>query len=266
MIYGAIIGDIVGSRFEFNNYKGTDFDPLFARECEFTDDSLMTIAVAVAIYGTNFKDELSANTIKSMQKIGRPYRNVSWGANFGRWLYSDDPKPYDSFGNGAAMRVSACGWFGQTLDEVIDMTDRVTTISHNHEEGIRGARAVATAVYIAQTTHSKRRVLEEVEKYYPILHDPDFTLDNIRPTYRFDESCQGTVPQAIQAFMESDSFEDAIRKAVSIGGDSDTVAAITGSIAEAYYGVPAWMKTFADCYFDDKSLTRLIHTVEASLK
>lgn len=264
MLYGAMIGDIVGSRFEFDNYKGTDFR-LFTDECEITDDTLMTIAVAAAIYHNNDKHRLAAETVEWMQKIGRPYPKVSWGGSFRRWLYSDYPQPYNSFGNGAAMRVSACGWYGTTLSEVIEMTDRVTMVSHDHPEGVKGARAVATAIYTARTTHSKREVFKAVRGYYPILDEALFTVNNIRQTYGFDETCQGTVPQAIEAFLESDNFEDAIRKAVSIGGDSDTVAAITGSIAEACFGVPQWMKDQAD-YYLDRPLRQMVHTLERSKK
>ena len=170
-----------------------------------------------------------------MQKIGRPYPQSGYGGSFYHWIYSDDPEPYGSFGNGAAMRVSACGWAGESLSEVRKLSKEVTKVSHNHTEGIKGAEAAASAVYLARTGETKEDIRKYIEeKYYKL----NFTIDEIRPTYEFNETCQDTVPQAIEAFLESESFEDAIRTAVSVGGDSDTLAAITGGMAEAYYGGP----------------------------
>ena len=264
MIYGAIIGDIVGSRFEFANYRGTDFE-FFEDTCKITDDSLMTIAVASAVLTNEDPSRLGEDAIYCMQQIGRPHRDAGWGASFGQWIYTDNPKPYNSFGNGAAMRVSICGW-QPTLEDVLRTADAVTAVSHDHEEGIRGARAVAESIYTARTTKNKGDIFLAAYKYYPIIGEQDFTLDNIRETYQFNETCQDTVPQAIQAFMESDNFEDAIRKAVSIGGDSDTVAAIAGSIAEAFYGIPQYLKNIADIYLPDNKLVRLVHLIEQEAK
>ena len=232
---GAIIGDIVGSRFEWNNIKTKEFD-LFHEKCFVTDDSIMSLAVAKAILTAkeDFSD-LSQKAVEHMQRMGRPYPNCGFGGSFYFWIYSDDPKPYYSFGNGAAMRVSACGFAARSLEEAKMLSCAVTEVTHNHPEGIKGAEATAVAIYLAKTWHTIPEIRAYInEHYYPM----NFTLDEIRDTYEFNEICQDTVPQAIMAFLESHDFEDAIRNAISIGGDSDTLAAITGGIAEAYYGVP----------------------------
>ena len=262
---GAIIGDIVGSRFEHENHRSKDFE-LFTDASFVTDDSIMTLAVAKALLETDkvvfegpnntrhhaeYLVSLSENTILAMQEIGRNYPNCGYGSNFGRWIFSKNPKPYGSYGNGAAMRISPVGAVAESLDEVKLLSRVVTAISHNHVEGLKGAEATAMAIYLARTGRSKDQIREYiVDNYYQI----DFTLDEIRDSYRFDVTCQGTVPQAIQAFLEADSFEDAIRNAISIGGDSDTLAAITGSIAEAYYGVPDDLVEKALGYLDDELL------------
>ena len=245
---GSIIGDIVGSRFEWNNIKTKDFEFL-TDECFFTDDSVMTISVADALMKAgNDLDALSEQAIKSMQTNGRPYPDCGYGGNFYYWIYTDNPQPYNSFGNGSAMRVSACGFVAKSLEEAKALSEAVTKVSHNHPEGIKGAEATAVAVYLARTGKS----IEEIEKhindnYYPM----NFTLDGIRDSYEFNEICQDTVPQALKAFFESSSFEDAIRNAISIGGDSDTLAAITGGIAEAYYGIPYSIREKAMSYLDE---------------
>ena len=244
MLYGALVGDIVGSKYEFNNIKTKDFQ-LFAHDCNFTDDSVMTLAVAQAIMVSR-KDgtDLASATIKAMKALGNVYP-WGYGYMFKCWLAARDPQPYNSWGNGSAMRVSAVGWVGQTLGEVKRMSYAVTAITHNHPEGIKGAEATAVAVFLARTGHSKDEIRQYIcDNYYQI----DFTLDEIRDSYQFNESCQGTVPQALQAFFESTSFEDAIRNAISIGGDSDTLGAITGAVAEAYYGVPEKIKSLANSY------------------
>ena len=237
---GAIIGDMVGSVYEFDNHRSKVF-PFFAKDCFPTDDSIMTIALAKAIMENNGKAEgLSGQAVKWMRLIGRQYVNCGYGRRFYDWMFSDVPQPYGSYGNGAAMRVSACGWAASNIKEAKKLSYAVTCVTHDHPEGIKGAEATACAIYLARTGSSKediRRYLEE--NYYKL----DFTLDSIRHTYRFDGSCQGTVPQAIEAFLESESFEDAIRNAISIGGDSDTLAAITGGIAEAYYDIPEQLQT-----------------------
>lgn len=246
-MFGAIIGDMAGSIYEWNNIKTKDF-PLFKKSCFPTDDSIMTIAVAKAILEADGNNEdLQDLAVKWMQKIGRQYPNCGYGGRFDKWMFSDDPEPYGSFGNGAAMRVSPCGWAGKSLEETRELSYAVTCVTHDHPEGIKGAEATACAIYLARTGSSKDGIREFIEDGYYKL---DFTLDEIRPDYTFDVTCQGSVPQAIEAFLESDSFEDAIKSAVSIGGDSDTIAAITGSIAEAFYGVPELIKFDTIAQFD----------------
>lgn len=260
---GAIIGDIVGSRFEFNNHRSKEFE-LFTDECKVTDDSIMTIAVAKAIMETEKKikptltqpsnnDEynklLEQMTIKYMQEIGRKYPYCGYGGMFNHWIFSDDPKPYDSFGNGAAMRISPVGFAASSEHQACELSEIITSVSHNHKEGIKGAEATAFAIFMARRGFTKEEIRHNInERYYKL----DFTIDEIRDTYEFNETCQETVPQAIKAFLESISFEDAIRTAISVGGDSDTLAAITGAIAEAYYGVPEDLKEKALTYLDSE--------------
>ena len=270
---GAIIGDIVGSRFEFNNHRSKDF-ALFGEGCFATDDSIMTLAVAKAIMETeneyvagqalsasregigsgnnmdsDFKRLLGERTVQFMQEIGRPYPDCGYGGMFARWMYSDHPQPYNSFGNGAAMRISPVGFAARTEAEVRNWSEAITAVTHNHPEGIKGAEATAMAIFMARQGSLKSEIRERIVRdYYPL----DFTIDQIRPTYRFNETCQETVPQAIECFLESESFEDAIRTAISLGGDSDTIAAITGAIAEAYYGVPQEILELALPYLDER--------------
>ena len=251
---GAIIGDIAGSRFEFNNHRSKKYD-LFTAECEFTDDTVMTIAVGLAIVNSG-KDlkKLPALTVDYMRSFGRAYPLRGYGGNFLYWLESEKPEPYYSYGNGAVMRVSACGFMGKTLEEVKHLSDAVTGVTHNHPEGLKGAEATAVAIFLARKGYDKNTIKNYItEKYYPI----DFTLDGIREMYQFDESCQMTVPQALEAFFESYDFEDAIRNATSIGGDSDTIAAITGAVAEGYYGIPEKLKTGALGFLDENLKTAL---------
>jgi len=248
---GAIIGDIAGSRFEFDNIRSKDFD-LFAEDCRATDDSIMTIAVAKAILACNGDwEHLGYNAVKYMREIGRKYPHCGFGGMFRRWMFSDQPEPYNSYGNGAAMRVSPCGFIAHTEDEAKTLSRKVTEVTHNHHEGLKGAEAVSIAIFMARNGAAKNEIKERIEKDYYALN---FTLDSIRKNYQFNETCQGTVPQAIEAFLESVSFEDAVRGAISIGGDSDTLAAITGSIAEAHYGVPAEIKSRALSYLDSTLL------------
>lgn len=245
---GAIIGDIVGSRFERHNIKSKDFT-LFTPDCKPTDDSVMTLAVAKAILSCDGDySRLADQTVAYMQELGRRYPNAGYGGHFKQWLKDRHPQPYNSYGNGSAMRVSPCAYAGKTPDEVKELSKIVSCVTHNHPEGIKGAEAVAVAIFMARSGSTKEDIRDAVnENYYPM----NFTLDEIRPKYRFDVSCQGSVPQAIMAFLESTDFEDAIRNAVSIGGDSDTIAAIAGSIAEAYYGIPADIRDHAVQYLDE---------------
>ena len=252
---GAMIGDIVGSRFEFDNHRDKNFE-LFTDECKVTDDSIMTLAVAKALMETAkhsvgaepYRSELERLTVKYMQEIGRKYPDCGYGGMFGRWVFSESPMPYNSFGNGAAMRISPVGFFTRSEEEVRRLSKAVTGVTHNHEEGLKGAEAVAMAIFWARKGKDKEEIRQNIVQHYYSLN---FTIDGIRDTYLFNETCQETVPQAIVAFLESASFEDAIRTAISVGGDSDTLAAITGSIAEAYYGVPKELREKALTYLDD---------------
>lgn len=244
---GAIIGDIVGSRFEWDNIKSKEFT-FFDPVCRPTDDSVMTLAVARAVLACDGDySSLSDQAVIYMQELGRRYPDAGYGGRFGRWLCSTNPKPYNSFGNGSAMRISPCAYAADTMEDVIALAKTVTEVTHNHPEGIKGAEATTAAIFMALHGSSKKEIRTTVEKNYYKL---DFTLDQIRPTYKFDVTCQGSVPQAIVAFLESTGFEDAIRNAISIGGDSDTIAAITGSIAEAYYGIPENIRGRAIQYLD----------------
>ena len=245
---GAIIGDIVGSRFEFRNNKSKEFE-LFNNKCTFTDDTVMTLAIAKAIlHSKSDYSDLSSLSIKYMQEVGRNYPSCGYGGSFGLWVFSNNPKPYNSFGNGAAMRVSPVGFVAKSLDQAISLSKKVTEVTHNHPEGIKGAEATAVAIYLARNGYNINDIKNYIDKHY---YKMNFTLDEIRDTYKFNETCQDTVPQAIMAFLESTDFEDAIRNAISIGGDSDTIAAITGGIAEAYYGVPVEIRENALKYLDE---------------
>lgn len=248
---GAIIGDIVGSRFEWNNYRAKDFEFL-TYECFPTDDSIMSLALAQAvIISKPDHTDLKDNAVECMQRIGRNYPDCGYGGSFYNWIFSENPKPYNSFGNGAAMRVSAVGFAANSLDEVKEMSRLITEVTHNHPEGIKGAEATAVAIYMARKGSSIFEIRDYIDKnYYPM----NFTLDSIRDTYQFNETCQDTVPQALIAFLESTGFEDAIRNAISIGGDSDTVAAICGGVAEAYYGIPADIRKHALTFLDEDLL------------
>ena len=265
---GAIIGDIVGSVYEFDNIKTKDFE-LFKPDCRFTDDTVMTCAVADAIMNGGSEKDF----ILSMKKYGRMYPHAGYGGRFRVWLRSMDTKPYNSFGNGSAMRVSPCAWVmdcgfcartGMWPNR--DLARLSASVTHNHPEGIKGALAVCDAIFMARfyfggwnieysnpidsdPDECKRRIKEHIENEYG--YDLSMSLDEIRKNYEFDETCQGSVPQAIVAFLESTNFEDAIRNAISIGGDSDTIAAITGSIAEAAYDISEDMKEMALSYLDE---------------
>ena len=268
---GAIVGDIAGSRFEWHNRKSKRFTLMKGRSesrhpCCFTDDTVMTLALAEAILkwrdgGGGSYAALSGEAIRSMQDFGRRYPGAGYGGVFRHWLRDDDPQPYNSWGNGSAMRVSACGWAGRTLDEVKAMSRAVTEVTHNHPEGIKGAEATAVATFLARTGKSKDEIRAVVVRdYYPL----DFTIDEIRPTYEFDVSCQGSVPQALEAFFESTSFEDAVRNAISIGGDSDTIGAICGAVAGAFYGVPDDIRAKAETFLTPHLLEAL-HDFERML-
>lgn len=223
---GAIAGDIIGSVYESNNIKTKEF-PLFDPRCYFTDDTVLTVALADAILNERVYSTL-------MKSYVHRYPNAGYGASFYRWAVSSGNQPYHSYGNGAAMRISPVGWAFDRLEDVLENARQFTEVTHNHPEGIKGAQAIAAAIFLARTARSKEEIRSYIETTFH--YDLSRTLDEIRPGYGFDASCQGTVPQAIRAFLESRDFEDAVRNAISIGGDSDTLACITGGIAEAFYG------------------------------
>ena len=230
---GALVGDIIGSVYEFANTKSTDFE-LFTPWSSFTDDSVMTLAVAKWLV----EDE--AHTIHylifCMQELGNRYPNAGYGGNFGWWLRQDEPQPYNSWGNGAGMRVSPVGLYAKTLDEALALAAITASVSHNHPEGVKGAQAVATCVFLAKEGKTK----EEIKVYVESTFDYNLNrkIAEIRPRYEFDVSCQGSVPEAIIAFLEGNSFEEVIRLAISLGGDSDTIGAMAGAIAACIYPIP----------------------------
>lgn len=265
---GAIIGDIVGSVYEWDNIKTKDF-PLFRKDCFFTDDTVMTVATAEAVMNGGKSEDF----IEAYKKWGRMYPDAGYGGNFSAWLDSDKSEPYNSWGNGSAMRVSPCAWvlncgfFARTgcwPANGWECVKRSALVTHNHPEGVKGAEATAAAIFLSRFysgryffDYSEPWTMDELKnqiKHYIEIdygYDLSKTLEEIRPAYRFNESCQNTVPQAIRAFLESSGFEDAIRNAISLGGDSDTLAAITGSIAEAAYGIPEDIREKAWYYLDE---------------
>ena len=235
-MYGAILGDIIGSPYEFDMGSKTKEFPLFSKRSTFTDDSVMTIAVAEAFLGVPDDDEvIRKRLIDAMQKYGALYPHAGYGLRFSDWLDSEAPMPYNSWGNGSAMRVSAVAWLYNDLETVRHMARLSAEVTHNHPEGIKGAEATASAIFLARTGYTKDRIRQYIENEFSYALNR--TCDEIRPTYHHVESCMETVPEAITAFLEGDSFEDVIRTAVSLGGDCDTLTCIAGSVAEAFYGV-----------------------------
>ncbi len=267
-MYGAIIGDIVGSKYEFHNIKTKEF-PLFSQGCDFTDDTIMTVAVAEALMKS--REERFCNPdngkylfnilIDTMRKYGKQYPDPAgaYGGNFSEWLTTEHPRPYGSYGNGSAMRVSPCAMIATTLEEAITLAKASALVTHNHREGVKGAEATAVAIFLAKDGKSKQEIREWIQKNY---YDISFTLDEIRDSYTFESSCQKTVPHAIVAFLESNSFEDAIRNAISIGGDSDTIGAISGSIAWMYY---AQQSSNGHIWNDNKIATSMIQIRDEAL-
>ncbi len=241
-MYGALLGDMIGAPYEFDMGNKTKEFPLFCSESHYTDDSVMTIAVAEALLDSLFREDEDIRTalVKSMRKWGRKYPHAGYGGRFRNWLRAKDPEPYGSFGNGSAMRVSAAGWLFDTLEDTRAKARLTAEVTHNHPEGIKGAEATASAIYLARTGHSKDEIKDCIVKEFG--YDLSRTCDQIRPKYYHVESCQGTVPEAITAFLEGTGFEDVIRTAVSLGGDCDTLTCIAGSVAEAFFGVPEHLK------------------------
>lgn len=243
-LYGALLGDMIGAPYEFiGNPKRKDID-LFdsTKWIRPTDDSCMTLAIAKALKELPLdadEETIKSSVIKSMQDIGKRYPDMGYGRGFSMWLKQTDPKPYNSFGNGAAMRISPVGWLYDSLDRTLEVAKWVTEVSHDHIEGIKGAQATAAAIFLARNHFNKEYIKNYIENNFN--YNLNRTCDDIRPEYEFDVTCQGTVPEAIIAFLESTSFEDAIRNAISLGGDCDTLTCITGSIAEACYKVPEYM-------------------------
>lgn len=234
VLFGALIGDISGSRFEMEPYKEKEGYELIDPSCRLTDDSVMTIAVAKALIRSVHQNvPFRGQVILEMQRFGRMFPAAGYGARFVNWIFTDNPQPYNSWGNGSAMRVSPCGFAAQTMEEALLWAKESALPTHNHPEGIRGAQAVAGAIYLAKNGFSR----EEIRKFMDDMgYTINYTIDQIRPDYRFDVSCQGSVPQSVACFLESEDYEDTLRNAISLGGDSDTMAAISGAIAWAYYG------------------------------
>ena len=242
-MFGAILGDIIGSPFEFDRGKKTKDFPLFCVDSEFTDDTVMTLAVADALMDITPEtpdEQILARITGMLRWHGRRYPNAGYGVRFNRWLRAKYPEPYGSFGNGSAMRVSAAGWLFEDLTTVRRMARLSAEVTHDHPEGIKGAEAVACAIFLARTGSSKEDIRDFTETIFD--YDLSRTCDEIRPGYHHVESCQETVPEAFAAFLEGESFEDVIRTAVSLGGDCDTLTCIAGSMAEAFYGVPEELK------------------------
>lgn len=244
---GAIIGDIVGSRFEFDNILSKDFD-FFHKDCRATDDTAMTLAIGLSFIYDENEIPIGDRATYYMRGVANRYYDFKKGSNapiggyggrFIEWLFGDIDEPYNSCGNGSAMRISAVPYVAKSVEECIALSKAVTEVTHNHIEGIKGAESVAVAIYLLRNGVNRDDVMEIIaKKYYPILNETNFVVDKIRENYEHSELCQKSVPQAFQCFFESVSFEDAIRNAVSIGGDSDTIACISGALAEAYFGVP----------------------------
>ena len=263
-MYGAILGDIIGSPFEFDRGDKTKDFELFTKGCRFTDDTVMTVAVAEALLavGTNASLEaIEAAVTTSMLNWGNRYPYAGYGGRFSYWLTEREPKPYGSFGNGSAMRVSAAGWLYDSLERTREVARATANVSHNHPEGLKGAEATASAIYLARNGATKDEIKEYIETEFH--YDLNRTLDEIRPYYHMDETCQKTVPEAIIAFLEAENFEDAIRNAVSLGGDTDTLGAITGSMAEAFFGIPDTLRAECRTRIDKGSMEDVLEEFDA---
>lgn len=238
-MYGAILGDIIGSRFEFDRGPWTKKFELLTDACQFTDDTVMTVAVAHALllagkHATT--EEIKAECIHTMKLWGKNYPNAGYGARFIGWVLSDDPEPYGSLGNGSAMRVSAAGWLYDSMERTREVARATAEVSHNHPEGIKGAECTAAVIFLGRTGATKEEIKAYVEKEFG--YDLSKTVKKLRPLHRHDETCMDALPKALAAFLEGESYEDTVRNAVSLGGDTDTIAAIAGAMAEAFFGMP----------------------------
>lgn len=237
-MYGAILGDIIGSRFEFDRGPWTKDFELFTRENEWTDDSAMTVAIAEALMDAGADasvEEIEAACVKSMQKWGRKYPYAGYGGRFARWLYENDPTPYNSWGNGSAMRVSSVGWFYDSMERTREVARATANVTHNHPEGIKGAECTAAVIFMGRNEATKEEIREYVVKEFG--YDFSKGVDELRPLHKHDESCMDALPKALVSFFDGESFEDVIRNAVSLGGDTDTIAAIAAAMAEAFFGI-----------------------------
>lgn len=250
---GAILGDIIGSPYEFDRGNKTKDFPLFSRESNYTDDSVMTCAIAKAFMKSIDEqaddDQIRKNIIECLKYYGNKYPLAGYGVRFYRWLKQENSQPYNSLGNGSAMRVSSVAWLYDNLEDVEHAAKLSAEVTHNHPEGIKGAQAVASAIYLARTHHSKQEIKEYIESKYQ--YDLSRTIEQIRPSYYHVETCMESVPEAITGFLEGDSFEDVLRTTISLGGDCDTLGAIAGSIAQAYYGIDPQLSDRCKDYLPD---------------
>ena len=248
---GAIIGDMVGSVYEFNN-KRTKNISLYDDSYFLTDDSIMTLAVCECLLNGTVYDE--ERVVETLKKWGRAYPNLSYGISFSNWLFTNTNSPYNSFGNGAAMRISAAGWYGRNEEEVKDLSYRLTSVTHNHPEGVKGAICISAAIFLARNGHSKDNIRDYLIRAFGYEKLKKDVLD-LRKTYERICTCQDTVPESVVCFLESDDYESAIRLAISFGGDTDTMAAMAGSISEAYYGeIPEHLSEYAKSHLEKEAI------------
>ena len=253
---GAVAGDIIGSAYEFTEQKRYDFELLPQGSC-FTDDTVMTLAVAHWLAHYDEEGLTNEQLIATMQEFGRKYPFAGYGSSFNSWIWSEEPRPYNSWGNGAAMRVSPVGLYAETLDDALALAKQTAEVSHNHPEGIKGAQAVAAAVWMAKHGHTKEQIRDYITEKFN--YDLTRTVDEVRTTYQWDVSCQGSVPESIICFLEGKDFLDVVRLAVSLGGDADTMACIAGSIAACVYPIPEWIINRCEYLLPE----HLLHTLQA---